>query len=315
MAELNSNTSALRKVVKIKEELPLIPLRDLVVFPRAAFSLIVKRKKSLEALDFAIRHNRVTILVAQKKKETEDPKPNDLFEVGTIVKIREVIKMPDGTVKAIVEGIVKAKIKDYLQEKSFFKAKIQPIPEPKAEKTDKIQALRQTVLNQFRECVALGAMVPLDILLTIINIREPVPLVDLIVINLDFKVEEKQQILEARGIEEKLKKLSGLLDRRKKILKVAKKLEVETGKELGKMQKEVYLREQLKAIEKELGIDGEKGETAGLEEKIKKAGMPKEVESKALKELSRLQRMPSFSPEVSWVRTYLDHQASQENFR
>lgn len=290
----------------IKGKLPLIILKNMVVFPRAMFRLMVKRPQSLKALDFAMKHSRIALVVAQKKEATEVPKKDDFYQVGTVIKIRETIRIPKGGVKVIAEGIVKAKITKIYQDKPFFKAKIQPIVEPRPKKTEKIEILMQSVLNHFREAIALGAMVPLDVMLAIVNIRDPEPLIDLVVLNMDFKVAQKQKILEAQTIEEKLKTANEALADQIKILRMAKRIEVETGKELGKMQKEVYLREQLKSIEKELGITEGKGEMARLEEKIKKSGMPKEVEKKAIKELRRLQRMPSFSPEVSWIRTYLD---------
>jgi len=290
----------------IKEELPLIILKNMVVFPRAMFRLIVKRPQSLKALDFSMKHGRITLAVVQKKETIEVPKEEDFYRTGTVIKIREAIRMPKGGIKVIAEGIVKAKITKISQDKPFFKAKIQPIVEPEPKKTEKIEILMQSVLNRFREAIALGAMVPLDVMLAIVNIRDPQPLVDLVVLNVDFKILQKQRILESQNIEEKLKIVNEALSDQIKILRMAKKIEVETGKELGKMQKEVYLREQLKSIEKELGIAEGKGEMARLEEKIKKSGMPKEVEKNAIKELRRLQRMPSFSPEVSWIRTYLD---------
>lgn len=290
----------------IKEELPVIILKNMVIFPRAMFRLIVKRPQSLKALDFSMKHGRIALAVAQKKESIEAPKEEDFYRVGTVIKIREVIRMPKGGVKVIVEGITKAKIVKIFQNSPFFKVKIQPIVEPKPKKTEKIEILMQSVLNRFREAIALGAMVPLDVMLAIVNIRDPQPLVDLVVLNMDFKVAQKQKILETQSIEEKLKSVNEALAEQIKILRMAKKIESETGKELGKMQKEVYLREQLKSIEKELGMAEGKGEMARLEEKIKKSGMPKEVEKKAIKELRRLQRMPSFSPEVSWIRTYLD---------
>ncbi len=290
----------------IKEELPLIILKNMVVFPRAMFRLIVKRPISLKALDFAMKHGRIVLAVAQKKETIEVPKESDFYRVGTVIKIRETIRIPKGGVKVIAEGITKAKITKISQTKPFFKAKIQPIVELRAKKTERIEILMQSVLNRFRETIALGAMVPLDVMLAIVNIRDPQPLIDLVVLNMDFKVAQKQSILEAQNIEEKLKIVNVALADQIKILRMAKRIEAETGKELGKMQKEVYLREQLKSIEKELGIAEGKGEMAQLEEKIKKSGMPEEVEKKTIKELRRLQRMPSFSPEVSWIRTYLD---------
>lgn len=306
MAEKDTGAIITKKKVKISETLPLIVLRDVVVFPHAIFSLIIKRKKSLQAVDAAIKVNRIAMVIAQRDKNIVEPKGKDLFSIGTVVKFREIIKMPDGGIKVLVEGIVKAKIKETLQETPFVKVKIQPIVEKKIEQTRKADVLMQSVLNLFRESVSLGAVVPLDVLLAVVNSNNPQALVDLIVINLDLKIEDKQRILEAEDIENRLDRLARALSNYMGILKMAKKLQSETGKELDKMQREVYLREQLKAIEKELGEEEGKSELGDLKDKIEKAGMPKETKEKALKELKRLQRMPSFSPEVSYVRTYLD---------
>lgn len=306
MADNDTGVVVTKKKIKISEMLPLIILRDVVVFPHAIFSLIIKRSKSLQAVDVAVKQNRIAIMVAQKDRNIEDPKKQDLFSVGTVVKFREIIKMPDGAIKVLVEGIVKANIKEIVQETPFLKAKIQPLVEQKSENSKKVDILMQSVLNLFRESVSLGAVVPLDILLAVINANNPQALVDLIVINLDLKVEDKQKVLEADDIQTRLDRLARGLSNYMGILKMAKKLQNETGKELDKMQREVYLREQLKAIEKELGEEDGSSELEDLENKIKKAGMLEDTKEKALKELKRLQRMPSFSPEVSYVRTYLD---------
>lgn len=291
---------------KIYREVPLIPLRDLVIFPRIAIPIAAKRSKSLLALDFAMQHARLACFVAQKDSEVEDPKPKDLFEIGVVAKIREVVKQPDKTVRILIEGISRVKITQFIQEDPFLKVKITPLAEPPVRKTEKIEALMYSVINQFKECVNMGITVPLDVLLVIINLKNPLQLADLIALHVGFKIEEKQRILEASTVEEKLKKVSSALARQMKVLKVAKRIEVATGKELGKMQKEIFLREQLKAIEKELGIISGRTEVEELKEKIKKAGMPKKVEAVALKELRRMAAMPSFSPEISYIRTYLD---------
>ncbi len=306
MADNDNGVVVTKKKIKISEVLPLVVLRDIVVFPHAIFSLIIKRPKSQQAVDVAIKQNRIAIMVAQKDRNIEDPKKQDIFSVGTVVKFREIIKMPDGALKVLVEGIVKANIKEIVQETPFLKAKIQPLVEKKVEASKKVDVLMQSVLNLFRESVSLGAVVPLDILLAVINANNPQALIDLVVINLDLKVEDKQKVLEAEDLEARLDRLAKGLSNYMGILKMAKKLQNETGKELDKMQREVYLREQLKAIEKELGEEDGNSELEDLENKIKKAGMPEDTREKALKELKRLQRMPSFSPEVSYVRTYLD---------
>ncbi len=291
---------------KEKRELAVIPLIDVVVFPRVALTLVIKREKTLKALDFAMQHNQLALCLAQKTDDEKEPKKDDLYQVGVLAKIREVAKQPDGSVRIVVEGMMRAKISEFVATEPFFKVKIEPLPEPKVKKTEKVEALMYSLINQFKECVALGATVPFDVLLVILNITDPWELADLITINLDLKVEEKQRILEANNVEEKLQQLSQALSRQLKVLRMAHKIQVETGKELGKMEKEMFLREQMKTIEKELGIAGGRTEVEELKEKIEKAGMPKVAKEQALKELGRLEKMPSFSPEISYIRTYLD---------
>jgi ATP-dependent Lon protease len=266
----------------------------------------VQRKGSIKAIDFAMQYGRMACFVTQRDPEIDNPKEKDLFKVGVVAKIREIVKQPDDTIRILIEGISRMKIKEYIQEEPFIKVKYELQAEVNDKKTEKIEALMYSVINLFKECVNLGVTVPLDILLLIVNIKNPWRLADLIALHINFKLNEKQEILEAMNVEEKLQEVSNALSRQIKVLKIAKKIESNTGEELGKMQKEMFLREQLKSIEKELGVVGGESEGEELEKKIKKAGMPKETEKKALKELKRMLAMPSFSPEISYIRTYLD---------
>ncbi len=295
---------------KFKKDLPLIVLRDVVVFPRIAIHLVIQRQQSLKALDYAMHHDRLAVFVTQKREEEEKIKiPEGVYSVGVVSKVKEVVKQPDGSVRILIEGLMRVKIVRFMQTEAFVRVKAEPFLEPKPVKTERIEALMYSVINQFKECINLGTTVPFDVLFIILNTRnigDAWSLADLITLNLDFKVEEKQKILEATSLEDKLQKVGEALGRQIKVLKMAQKIQVETGKELGKMEKEVFLREQLKSIEKELGIVGGRTEIEELKDKIEKAGMPKEVKSQALKELGRLEKMPSFSPEISWIRTYLD---------
>ncbi|MBU1146036.1 endopeptidase La [Patescibacteria group bacterium] len=291
---------------KAKKELAVIPLVDVVVFPRVALTLIVKREKTLKALDYAMQHDQLAVCAAQKKDVGDKITKEDLYEIGTLAKIREITKQPDGSVRIVVEGMMRARITEFLAVDPFIKVKVIPVPEPKVMKTERIEALMYSLINQFKECVSLGATVPFDVLLVILNITDPWELADLMTINLDFKVDEKQAILEADNIENKLGKLGESIGRQLKVLRMAQKIQAETGKELGKMEKEMFLREQMKTIEKELGMAGGRSEVEELKEKVEKAGMAKEAKEQALKELARLEKMPSFSPEISYIRTYLD---------
>ena len=291
---------------KNHQEMSLVPIRDMVVFPHIAIPVAVQREGSIKAIDFAMQNGRMACFATQKDPEIDNPAGKDLFDVGVVAKIREIVKQPDNTIRILIEGVSRMKIKEYIQEEPFIKVKYEIQAEVNGKKTEKIEALMYSVINLFKECVNLGVTVPLDVLLLIVNIKNPWRLADLVALHVNFKLKEKQEILEAMDVKEKLHKVSDALSRQIKVLKVAKKIESNTGEELGKMQKEMFLREQLKSIEKELGVVGGESEADELEKKIKDAKMPKETEKKALKELKRMATMPSFSPEISYIRTYLD---------
>jgi len=292
--------------IKDKRELPLVALRDAIVFPGIALPILVQRSKSLSALDFAMAHDHFAFFVAQKSEEHEQPTMADMYTIGTIGKIKEMSRTEDGGVRVLIEGLMRGKISQIVQEDPFVKVRFEPMPPPSIKKTEKIEALMYSAINQFREIVSMGAPVPLDVLFVILNITDPWVLGDLIASNLDFKVDERQQILEAISVEEKLERVRQALGRQAQVLRQARKLQAEVGKELDKMQREMFLREQMKAIEKELGMAGGRNEMEELKDKIEKAGMPEQAKKIALEELARMERMPSFSPEISYIRTYLD---------
>ncbi|MEX2053160.1 MAG: endopeptidase La [Candidatus Paceibacterota bacterium] len=292
--------------INIKDELPLIPLKNVVLFPRVAIPLLVQRPKSINSLDFATSQDRLVVFVAQKNIY-DDVDQKDLFKIGTIGKIFEIHKLPDGSSKIDVEGIARVKIKNISQVEPFFKAKIEPI---KSQDGPSIQAeaLARATIEQFKKLIEIrGVPAALqDITSALDQVKDPEQIVYLITINLSLELKDQQDILETIDPIEGLKKINFYISRELEIIDAEKKVVKETKKQLNKMQKEVFLREQMKSIEKELGIDGEKGEVEALRAKILASKMPKETEDKALKELNRLEKMPSFSPEVSYLRTYLD---------
>lgn len=290
---------------QIKAILPLAPLRDVVVFPRVNMPLILKEPITVKAVDAALHTDKLVLFVAVKGLETEVSKPADLYSVGTVAKIRDVAHQPDGSMRVFVEGIIRSEVKSFTATSPYLTVSHEVIPIPKFEKTEKIDAQMYSLINYFKECVNLGANVPFDVLLLITSIADPWQLVDIVALNLDFKTEEKQALLEARTVEEKLERGNIAISRLLKVLRMARKIQSETGKELGKMEREMFLREQLKTIQKELGGGG-MSEFDELRDKIEKAGMPEEAKKQALKELSRLEGMPSFSPEISYIRNYLD---------
>ena len=288
------------------KDIPFIPLRDTVVFPRIAMPIVVKREKSLRALEEAMKRGRVIVVSAQRDPATEDPGLKDVYAVATLARVRELVKQPDKTVRALLEGAARVRIKEIVNDKGVVKARVEHLPEPAVTKTERIEALMYSVLNQFRRVVNMGANVPFDVLLVIMNVTEPWLLGDLVAANLEIKTAEKQEILEAKTAEEKLDASSRALGRQVKLLQMASKIQADTGKELDKMQREMFLREQMKSIERELGTLGAKTEQDDLKEKLEKAGMPDDVKEKAMKEYERLRAMPSFSPEISYLRTYLE---------
>lgn len=294
---------------KKREDLPVVVVKDVVIFPKLAIPLVVKCKKSIKAIEFAQqKNNDIVLFVAQKLKDVKNIKDkNEIYSVGTVCRIRDIEKAKDGSIKVLVEGLNRGEIKKFIQTDPFIKAKAQFLGEPEIEESEEIKALMYSVMNQFKSVVSMGANVPLDVMMVILNMKDPWQLCDLVVSNLDLKVSEKQEVLEEENVKNKLNFVVKLMGKQTKVLKMAQKLEENTGKELEKMQKEMYLREKMKSIQKELGeLGGGEDDTASLEKKIKKAGMSKKVEEEVLKEFNRMKGMPSFSPEISYIRTYID---------
>lgn len=292
--------------IKIKPELPLIALKGAVVFPRIAAPLFILDNASLKAVDDAMKGDKLIVCTTINKEKNGPFAPTDFFRVGVVAKIRDLVRQPDGKVRILIEGVGRVKINGFVKAAGFLKAKVEKWPRPKIVKNEKVEAQMYNLVNQFKECVNMGATVPFDVLLIVMNITDPWQLCDIITLNLDFKITEKQSILEAADIEQKMERATSAITRLIKVLRMSKKIQAETGKELGKMEREMFLREQLKTIEKELGMLGGRSEAEELREKILKAKMPKETEKQALKELARLEGMPSFSPEISYIRTYLE---------
>lgn len=289
----------------VKEKLPVIALRDIVLFPHLIIPLAIGRPKTLAALDKAMAEDKLAVFVAQKKALDEDVKPEDLYSVGTLGRINLVLKMSGGAARVEVEGIRRVKILNYTKTDPYFEAKIEPL-ETKKSKDVEVEAFTRSLLDKFVKISELGKPISQEFVNLMKGIKEPEQILYSIAFHLSIGVEGQQKILEAEDLREALKRVNQFLLREMEILETEKKLAKETRKQLGKMQKEVYLREQLKSIEKELGLSGERSEFEVLRRKIEEAKMPKEVEAKSLKELERLEKMPSFSPEVSYIRTYLD---------
>jgi len=298
----NSN----KDILEIPRELPLIPLRDLIIFPNLVVPLFVGRERSINALEVAMRENHMVVLVTQKDVEVQNPIASDLYQVGSVATVMQELKLPDGTAKALVEGMTRVKIKKFLQTDPYFKVEIEVVEEP-VEKDIETEALMRNLISQFEECARLGKPIPPEVLVASLNIDEPGRLADFVAFHLNLKTDGKQEILEAIDAKERIKKVSSFLAKELEILRLGSKIQDKVKEQMTKTQREYFLREQLKAIQGELGMADERtAEVQELKEKIAKAKMPKEVRKKALKEVGRFEKMPPAAAEASVVRTYLD---------
>src|SRR3990172_499092 len=285
--------------------LPLIAVRDLVIFPGSVIPISIKRESSIAALEEALASDKKVFLSMQKNKDQDSPNPEDLYLVGTIAHIDQIQRLPDGIINVLVTGEEKAKVKAFVQETPHFRVETETIEENLYSK-EELSTSVKPLLEHFRKLVNLGKPVPLDILPNLTNLTSPTSLLDIIIANIDLKFKEKQQLLEENDLKKRIKQVATFLSGELSVMSTARKIEDQTAEEIGKNAKEAFLREQLRTIEKELGLKEEREEFADLEKKIKASGMSEEIETKALKELDRLKRVPPFSPEVSYIRTYLD---------
>ena len=289
-------------------DLPLLPLRDVVVFPHMVIPLFVGRPKSIKALESAMESERRIMLVAQKTAAKDEPVIEDMFDVGCVATILQLLKLPDGTVKVLVEGQQRAKVNRFEDGESHFSANITPI-EPaiiSAENSSEIEALRRAVMQQFDHYVKLNKKIPPEILTSISSIDDPGRLADTIAAHLPLKLDAKQVILDLSPIKERLENLYEQLEREVDILNVDKKIRGRVKRQMEKNQRDFYLNEQVKAIQKELG-DGEDGaDMDEIEKKIKAAKMPKEAKKKADAEFKKLKLMSPMSAEATVVRNYID---------
>jgi len=294
-------------------DLPMLPLRDVVVFPHMVIPLFVGRPKSIKALEAAMETDRRIMLVAQKTAAKDEPLVTDMFEVGCVSTILQMLKLPDGTVKVLVEGHQRATVDKIEDGESHFTALVTPIEPPaalsaEAEKTSssEIEALRRAVMQQFDQYVKLNKKIPAEILTSIASIDDPGRLADTIAAHLPLKLENKQVVLSLAGVKARMENLLEQIEREVDILNVDKKIRGRVKRQMEKNQRDFYLNEQVKAIQKELG-DGEDGaDIEELEKKIKAAKMPKEALKKAEGELKKLKLMSPMSAEATVVRNYLD---------
>jgi ATP-dependent Lon protease len=285
--------------------LPLLPLRDVVVFPHMVIPLFVGRPKSIKALEVAMEAGRQIMLVAQKAAGKDEPKPDDLFEVGCVSSILQMLKLPDGTVKVLVEGVQRATTSTVSDNGEYFVSEVTPVP-PETEPASEVEALRRAVTQQFDQYVKLNKKIPPEILTSIGGIDDAGRLADTIAAHLPLKLENKQSVLDLVRVDKRLEKLLEQLEHEVDILQVEKRIRGRVKRQMEKSQREYYLNEQVKAIQKELG-DGEEGaDMEELEKKITAARMPKEARKKVDAELKKLKLMSPMSAEATVVRNYID---------
>lgn len=291
----------------VERILPLLPLRGILVFPYMVIHLDVGREKSVSAINEAMLRDREILLVTQKEAQTDEPRKDDIYQVGTIAEIKQLLKLPGGTFRVLVEGLSRARIKEYLALDPFIKVLVEEHQEGYETKTPEVEALMRSVVNQFEQYVKAGKKIPPETVVSIISIEDPGRLADIIASHINLRAGDKQAILEALDVKKRLEKLSGILSREMEILNLERKINLQVRKQMEKTQKEYYLREQMRAIQKELGEKDERlAEGEELRERITQAHFPKDVKEKALKEVERLEKMPPMVAEAVVVRNYLE---------
>jgi len=285
---------------------PVLPLRDIVVFPHMIVPLFVGREKSVRALEDVMKEDKQILLVTQKNAAQDDPTPADIYSVGTVGTVLQLLKLPDGTVKVLVEGGQRARILKYTDNDAFFQAYAELISETVSDDKE-IEALSRTVVSQFEQYIKLNKKIPPEVLVSINQIEDPSKLADTVASHLTLKIPEKQDLLETESVGERLEKVYGHMEAEIGVLQVEKRIRNRVKRQMEKTQREYYLNEQLKAIQKELG-EGEDGrdELAEIEERIKKTKLSKEAREKATAELKKLRSMSPMSAEATVVRNYLD---------
>ena len=288
------------------KSLPLLPLRGILVFPYMVIHLDVGREKSIQAIEEAMVQDKMIFLATQKEAQTDEPTVDDIYQIGTVAEVKQLLKLPGGTIRVLVEGIARAKINKYEYQEPYFRVEVEQYTE-ESEKSAEIEALMRNLVYQFEQYVKLSKRIPPETVVSVVNLEEPGRLVDIIASHLALKIEDKQRILESIEIVDRLEKLCGIVARELEIVELERKINIRVRKQMEKTQKEYYLREQMKAIQKELGDkDDRVAECEELREKIAKAKLPKEAEEKAIKEVERLEKMPPMAAEAAVVRNYLD---------
>ncbi|MCH8505522.1 MAG: LON peptidase substrate-binding domain-containing protein, partial [Ectothiorhodospiraceae bacterium] len=286
---------------------PVLPLRDVVVYPHMVIPLFVGREKSIKALEAAMDADKKILLLAQKSADVDDPGEDDLYRQGTVATILQMLKLPDGTVKVLVEGLYRAQLVSLEDAEDFLTARLVVPPVKGYEDDREVEVLARSVMSQFDQYVKLNKKVPPEILSSLASIDDPGRLADTIAAHMALKIEGKQTVLEIDDVRDRLEHLLGLIEGEIDILQIEKRIRGRVKQQMEKSQREYYLNEQAKAIQKELGdLEDVPNETEELEQKIEQAGMPKECTSKAKTELRKLQMMQPMSAEATVVRNSID---------
>lgn len=289
-----------------KEKYPVLPLRDIVVYPKMIVPLFVGRDKSIKALQSVVDSDGNIVLATQKDATVEDPTQDDIYHVGTLGTVVQMLKLPDGTVKVLIEGVERVKITKFIKNKEFMQAETEIIPELNDNDNLELSALVRAVLSQFEEYVKLSKKTPPEVLVSVNQIEDYGKLADTIAAHLSLKIPEKQALLEGRTLSERFEKILGFMDAELTVLEVENRIKSRVKKQMEKSQKEYYLNEQMKAIQKELGDGDEDSEISEYLKKIEKNKLSKEAKEKALAEVKKLKSMSAMSSEATVVRNYLD---------
>ncbi|KEO81154.1 endopeptidase La [Tumebacillus flagellatus] len=293
-------------IARTNRRLPLLPLRGLLIYPTMVMHLDVGREKSVKALEKAMVGDNLILLVSQVETHIDDPEPDEIFEMGTIARVKQMLKLPNGTMRVLIEGLNRAKILEYLDSDEYYFVEVEELPE-KEEHDPEIDALMRAILHQFEQYIKISKKITQETLAAVTDIDDPGRLADAIASHLTLKIKDKQLILEAVDVKERLEKLLKILSDEREVIELERKINQRVRKQMEKTQKEYYLREQLKAIQKELGEkEGRAGEADELREQLAAKQLPDEVRAKVEKEIERLEKMPSTSAEGSVIRTYID---------
>ncbi|MCK4910238.1 MAG: LON peptidase substrate-binding domain-containing protein, partial [Thermodesulfovibrionales bacterium] len=308
LEQISEEEGSDRQDLEIPENLPVLPVRDIVVFPYMILPLFVGREMSIKAIEESLARDKMILLLTQKDLNVENPTTDELYTVGVVGLIMRMLKLPDGRIKVLVQGLNKARVKEYTKLEPYFEASVDKIEEvPVEELSIEAEALLRTVKDLMDKAVSLGKNILPDVMVVIENLEEPGRLSDLVASNLGLKTHQAQEMLDITDPLERLKKISDILGREIELLEVQQKIQSQAKGEIDKSQREYFLREQLKAIQKELGEIDERGEEVReYKKKIKDAKMPSKVVKEAEKQLGRLRKMHPDSAESGTIRTYLD---------